>query len=98
MHFYTDTELFGWSKPQARPRSKTHSTVAPELFFADMKTGEFVVHIEHGIGMLKAPPRRIAYPDIVVPFSPPMEQFALPNADKIVAAARAMMTQGASHG
>ena len=51
LHFYTDTELFGWSKPQARSRSKHHSTVAPELFFADMKTGEFVVHIEHGIGM-----------------------------------------------
>ena len=51
LHFYTDTELFGWSKPQARSRSKHHSKVAPELFFADMKTGEFVVHIEHGIGM-----------------------------------------------
>lgn len=51
VHFYTDTELYGWSKPQARPRSKTHSTVAPELFFADVKTGEYVVHIEHGIGM-----------------------------------------------
>jgi transcription-repair coupling factor (superfamily II helicase) len=51
LHFYTDTELFGWSKPQARSRSKHHSKVAPELFFADMKSGEFVVHIEHGIGM-----------------------------------------------
>lgn len=54
--------------------------------------------VEQGIGMLKAPPRRIAYPDIVVPFSPPMEQFALPNADRIVAAARAMMAQEAAHG
>ena len=53
LHFYTDTELFGWSKPQARSRSKHHSKVAPELFFADMKTGEFVVHIEHGIGMFE---------------------------------------------
>jgi transcription-repair coupling factor (superfamily II helicase) len=52
LHLYTDTELFGWSKPQARARSK-HSKVAPELFFADMKTGEFVVHIEHGIGMFE---------------------------------------------
>ena len=53
LHFYTDTELFGWSKPQARSRSKHHSKVAPELFFADMKSGEFVVHIEHGIGMFE---------------------------------------------
>ena len=50
VHFYTDAELFGWSKPQARPRPKAHSTVAPEIFFADMKPGEYVVHIEHGIG------------------------------------------------
>ena len=51
LHLFTDTELFGWSKPQARSRSKHHSKVAPELFFADVKSGEFVVHIEHGIGM-----------------------------------------------
>lgn len=51
LHLYTDTELFGWSKPQARARPKTHSKVAPELFFADVKAGEYVVHIEHGIGL-----------------------------------------------
>ena len=50
LHLFTDTELFGWSKPQARARPKQHSKVAPELFFADVKPGDFVVHIEHGIG------------------------------------------------
>jgi transcription-repair coupling factor (superfamily II helicase) len=50
VHLLTDTELFGWSKPQARARPKAHSKVAPELFFADVKPGDFVVHIEHGIG------------------------------------------------
>ncbi len=50
LHLLTDTELFGWSKPQARARPKAHSKVAPELFFADVKPGDFVVHIEHGIG------------------------------------------------
>lgn len=50
LHLLTDTELFGWSKPQARARPKAHSRVAPELFFADVKPGDFVVHIEHGIG------------------------------------------------
>ena len=50
LHLLTDTELFGWSKPQARARPKQHSKVAPELFFADVKAGDFVVHIEHGIG------------------------------------------------
>ncbi len=50
LHFFTDAELFGWSKPQARTRPKPHSKVAPELFFADVKPGDYVVHIEHGIG------------------------------------------------
>src|SRR5690606_22677082 len=43
LHLLTDGELFGWSKPQARSQSKTHSRVAPELFFADVKVGDFVV-------------------------------------------------------
>jgi transcription-repair coupling factor (superfamily II helicase) len=51
LHLFTDAELFGWSKPQARARPKAHSTVAPEIFFADVKPGEHVVHIEHGIGL-----------------------------------------------
>jgi transcription-repair coupling factor (superfamily II helicase) len=50
LHFYTDTELFGWSKPQARRRSRAHSSVAPEIFFADVKPSDYVVHLEHGIG------------------------------------------------
>lgn len=50
LHFFTDTELFGWSKPRARRRTHTRSSVAPEVFFSDVKTGDFVVHLEHGIG------------------------------------------------
>ncbi|MEX1019531.1 MAG: transcription-repair coupling factor [Litorilinea sp.] len=50
-YLLTDTELFGWSKPQARRRTKSHSTVAPEIFFADVKPGEHVVHLEHGVGV-----------------------------------------------
>ena len=50
LHFYTDAELFGWSKPKTRRRRKRQSKVAPELFFADVKPGDYVVHLEHGIG------------------------------------------------
>ncbi|MEZ4864316.1 MAG: transcription-repair coupling factor [Caldilineaceae bacterium] len=50
LYLYTDTELFGWSKPQARHRTHKQSRVAPEVFFADVKAGDFVVHLEHGIG------------------------------------------------
>lgn len=51
VHIFTDTELFGWSKPQARRRKQKRSTVAPEVFFADVKKGDYVVHLEHGIGL-----------------------------------------------
>ncbi len=37
---------------------------------------------------LKAPPRRIAYPDVPIPFARVMEQHCLPNPDKIAAAAQ----------
>jgi acetoin:2,6-dichlorophenolindophenol oxidoreductase subunit beta len=40
---------------------------------------------------LKAAPRRIAHPDIPVPFSPMMEHHVLPDAQKVTAAALAMM-------
>jgi len=50
LYLYTDTELFGWSKPQARHRSHKQSRVAAEVFFSDVKSGDYVVHLEHGIG------------------------------------------------
>lgn len=40
---------------------------------------------------LRAPPQRIAFADIPVPFTPVMEHFVLPNADKVTAAVRQMM-------
>jgi transcription-repair coupling factor (superfamily II helicase) len=53
LHLLTDTELFGWHKSPARQRRKPQSTVAPELFFADVKPGDYVVHMEHGIGQFE---------------------------------------------
>jgi pyruvate dehydrogenase E1 component beta subunit len=41
---------------------------------------------EHDPRMLKAAPRRLAFPDVPIPYSRPMEQFGLPNAEAIVAA------------
>ena len=52
--------------------------------------GEIIASVcEAGIS-LRAPPIRIAHPDIPIPFSPALEHFVLPNAAKIVAAASAM--------
>jgi transcription-repair coupling factor (superfamily II helicase) len=47
--FLTDVELFGWGKPRLR-RSRHPRPLAPESFFADIQPGDYVVHIEHGIG------------------------------------------------
>lgn len=49
-------------------------------------TGEIIASVaEAGIN-LKSPPQRVAYPDIPIPFTPPMEQWALPSAEKILKA------------
>jgi len=47
----TDAEIFGWSRPY--PRRVRRRMVAPEVFFADMQPGDYVVHVEHGIGIFR---------------------------------------------
>jgi len=39
---------------------------------------------EEAFGSLKAPVKRLAAPDIPVPFSPPLEQFYIPNENQLV--------------
>ena len=46
---------------------------------------------EEGFEFLKAPVRRVAGPDIPVPFSPPQEQFYKPDACRIEEAVRSIM-------
>lgn len=54
-------------------------------------SGEIIARIvEEGIP-LKTPPKRIAYPDVPIPYSRPLEQFCLPNEEKIVTAAMEMV-------
>ncbi len=48
LDFLTDAEIFGWGK--ARKRRSRPRAAAPESFFADIHPGDYVVHIEHGIG------------------------------------------------
>jgi transcription-repair coupling factor (superfamily II helicase) len=49
LHLITDSEIFGWEKPQPRARQKP-AAEAPEAMFADLRQGDLVVHIDHGIG------------------------------------------------
>lgn len=54
-------------------------------------SGEIIACVtEHDVSVLKANPKRIAYPDVPIPFSRVMEQFCLPNAQKITSAALEM--------
>ncbi len=48
-HLLSDSEIFGWSRPQPRRRPMLF-TEAPETIYADLKPGDWVVHVDHGIG------------------------------------------------
>jgi transcription-repair coupling factor (superfamily II helicase) len=48
----TDGEIFGWRRPA--PRRPVHRRkVAPESGFSDLSPGDYVVHVEHGIGIFR---------------------------------------------
>ncbi len=48
-YIFTDNEIFGWERPQPRRKTKI-GTSTPESHFADLKAGDWVVHIDYGIG------------------------------------------------
>jgi pyruvate/2-oxoglutarate/acetoin dehydrogenase E1 component len=55
-------------------------------------TGEIVASVSEEIGHdLKVPPRRLAYPDVPVPYSRALEKFVLPDKDKIKSTIKEMM-------
>ena len=60
------------------------------------RTGGFggeiaAVVAEEAFAALKAPIKRVAAPDIPVPFSPPLEQFYIPNEGQLIQAIKAIM-------
>ena len=48
-HLITDSEIFGWERPQPRLRQR-QAAEAPESLYSDLLEGDLVVHIDHGIG------------------------------------------------
>lgn len=57
LHLITDSEIFGWVRPIPRARVKvTH--LAPESTFADLNPGDWVVHVDFGIGRYSGLVRR----------------------------------------
>ena len=46
----TDSEIFGWERPVPR-KAIRRNIDAPEKYFADLKEGDYVVHVDYGIGI-----------------------------------------------
>ncbi len=55
LHLITDTELFGWSRPEPRRRkaAKRGGGKLPESDYNDWNEGDYVVHVDYGIGQFK---------------------------------------------
>lgn len=51
-HLITDSEVFGWERPQPRLRQR-QTAETPESLYSDLLEGDYVVHIDHGIGYFK---------------------------------------------
>jgi acetoin:2,6-dichlorophenolindophenol oxidoreductase subunit beta len=63
--------------------------VVDEDYLSYGVTGEIIATIaERDPALFKAPPQRVAFPDIPIPYSRPMEQFALPSTERIASAVR----------
>jgi transcription-repair coupling factor (superfamily II helicase) len=45
----TDGEIFGWRRPEPRQKHRALAA-APEAPYTDLNVGDYVVHIDHGVG------------------------------------------------
>lgn len=50
IHLLTDSEIFGWEKSQPRRAHKIAGQASPEAIYGDLKIGDYVVHVDYGIG------------------------------------------------
>ncbi len=57
-HLYTDAEIFGWKRPEPR-RHHVPRAISPEALFADLAVGDYVVHVEYGIGQFDGLRKRL---------------------------------------
>ncbi|MBN1439178.1 MAG: transcription-repair coupling factor [Anaerolineales bacterium] len=58
LHLLADGDIFGWIRPEPRRRPAAKA-LPPESAYADLKSGDFVVHIEFGIGVFSGLVRRM---------------------------------------
>jgi pyruvate dehydrogenase E1 component beta subunit len=72
---------------------KTHRVlIVDEDYKSYGMSGELAAIVaEEALDYLDAPPKRLAVPDVPIPYSRPLEQYVQPSADKIAAAARELV-------
>ncbi len=49
LHLLTDGEIFGFRRPEPRQRARAVAE-EPEAAYADLQAGDWVVHVDHGVG------------------------------------------------
>lgn len=57
-HLLTDAEIFGWNRPEPRRRKSPARARLPESSYADLEAGDFIVHVDYGIGRFAGMRRR----------------------------------------
>src|SRR5690606_31406896 len=57
-HVFSDAEIFGWSRPEPRRRKPTKRARSPEGAYADLNEGDYVVHVDYGVGRFSGMRRR----------------------------------------
>jgi len=48
-YLITDSEIFGWERPQPRQRPRPGAET-PESAYADLRPGDWIVHVDYGLG------------------------------------------------
>jgi transcription-repair coupling factor (superfamily II helicase) len=48
-YLITDSEIFGWERPQPRQRPRPGAET-PEAAYADLQPGDWIVHVDYGLG------------------------------------------------
>ena len=50
LHFITDAEIFGWTRPEPRRRHEPSAGKPADSSYTDWEAGTYVVHVDYGIG------------------------------------------------
>jgi transcription-repair coupling factor (superfamily II helicase) len=58
IYLISDSEIFGWERPTPRSRQQP-AAETPEAAFSDLRVGDYVVHIDFGIGRFAGLVKRV---------------------------------------